>query len=324
MLKKNNTRLLNDWRPEEAQSFGNQVVSFQHSLHYSELFQDLVLAELLENTPTGNILVTAGTDPWFSRHGTRGNLKGLEILQAVRHGKLSVQIRHPERVNPAFRSILEILHMELKMALPDANINRNMMKIQISSPGLVFPMCFNTTGQALWQVRGERLVSVYPSKPPFISPGELETALIQKNSHCCLAHSEWFEQFADKRKLTPGLLLHWPFHQPYRIVNSGLLNVSVVTHMWSDEERKIHNVNLGNAVLRRMGMNILKQKTVGPAYQGKKVLAGTRNITHRLRTKLGKLGNRSGTDEQYAQPIDFMVEPNSPEGIRDLNRIAPW
>jgi hypothetical protein len=304
-------QIITDWQPHYPQLWGRHSLGLGHSLALSPLFSDDALAALIEKTPREACHVnysqkTPGNPP-KRREGRIGDLNGHQVIEAIRHGNIWLNLTAPARTDPAYGALVESIYAEFAQRVPGFVSYKRNLTILISSPNVSVKYHADVPGQSLWQVRGTKKVYVYPARAPFISQPALEKLILGQLHETDMPFEPWFDDYAETYDLEAGRMLHWPLNGPHRVVNKDMLNVSFTTEHWTDELRAQYAVNYANGVLRNsFGVKRLSQETVGIGALMKLAFAGA--------VKFSPLNPQ----KKKVYTIDFQVDPDAPEGIRDI------
>ncbi|WP_028927880.1 hypothetical protein [Pseudonocardia acaciae] len=124
----------------DVQLWDNQTVKLRHNLAGLDLFSDESLARLIEPMdPTRIDITTMGEDVSTWGHVDRAGIAGEKVLEAVRRGRLWINMMGMERAHPRFRRLLDQMFAELEAALPDFATFKHKMCLLISSPQALAP-----------------------------------------------------------------------------------------------------------------------------------------------------------------------------------------
>lgn len=309
MLDRTTETILSDWKPQYEQLFGRHSLRLQHNLHKNPLFSDDALAALLETVEREDYHVNfqdmSGETP-RRREGEFGDLSGREILDAVKTGNIWINLRAPQKANPAYQSLLDDIYSEFEARNPGLKTFRHFLTILISSPKVKVKYHADVPGQTLWQVRGRKKVFVYPNTPPFISQQALEKLVLGEAHETDLKFQEWFDDHATTFDLDPGQMLHWPHNCPHRVENYDCVNVSITTEHWTGDLRNAYAVNYANGLLRKAGLGDLPRPDKGIGVLARLGLAGAVKA--------------SGLRKQGSKPytVDFRADPSAPNSVSDI------
>jgi len=299
------------WDTAPVAAFGKRPLRFRHALSDHKLFSDDALAHLLENLERRDYYVnTMDVESHNLRSLREGEIKGLsgrEALDAVRKGRIWILLLYPDKVDPAYRALLNDIYGEMEGAVPDMKTGFRKMSILISSPKIQVYYHCDIPGQTLWQVRGEKRVYVYPNQPPFLAQPDLERIALGEAHEISLPYDEAFDAQAEAFDLRGGEMLHWPLNAPHRVVNGDTVNVSFTTEHFTPRDRRSFYVNYANGVLRRWtGRRRLSQRAAGPAYWAKLGVAAAYKY--------------SGGESKHRKVmrVDFAVDPAAPNGVRPI------
>lgn len=309
MLDRTTDTILANWQPQHEQLFGRHSVHLEHTLHKNPLFSDEALEALLESVEREDYHVnfqdTSGSVP-RRRDGEFGKLSGREILNAVKTGNIWINLRAPQKANPAYQGVLDDIYTEFEACNPGLKTFRHTLTILISSPNVRVKYHADVPGQTLWQVRGRKKVFVYPNAAPFISQQALEKLVLGEAHETDLQFQPWFDDHATTFDLNPGQMLHWPHNCPHRVENYDCVNVSLTTEHWTGGLRNAYAVNYANGLLRKIGFGDLQKPEKGLGMLARLGFAGC--------VKAG--GMRKQGSKPYT--VDFTVDPSAPDSVRDI------
>ena len=300
-----------DWKSESANLLGKQPVQLTHSLQCHPLFSETTLTRVLSRLDRSDYYVNTmnvdAHDASSRREGELAGLSGEAIFQAVRQGRLWILIQNPGKAETGYQDLLKSIYEEMHSHRPDFKSKFHKLTILISSPHVQVYYHCDIPGQTLWQVQGEKRVHLYPNKPPFLQQSNLEKIALGEAHEISLPYNPAFDKHAQVFNLQPGRMLHWPLNAPHRIVNGDSMNISFTTEHFTPSERRSYYVNYANGLLRsRLGLRNLSLRTTGPSYGFKSTLTAS----HRLFRKIGRY--------QRKLVVDFAVDPNAPNSIRDI------
>lgn len=268
-------RILTDWDSEAAARFGREPIRLRHNLDRHPLFAMEALAGLIEAYPRRHYsLVETGTPGgarlW--REGDLGGLSGVAAIEAIRQGRMWLNLRNLSLVDARYAALLDQIIAELGAQLPGFAPQRRNCGLLISSPTAEVYYHADLPGQALLQIAGRKRVHVYPAEPPFVTAEDLEDIALF-DLEVGLRYEPSYDLAAEVYDFLPGQMLHWPLNAPHRIENLGTLNISLTISYQTEEIRRLGVVNLANAILRhRFGLKPGSRAISGPAYWAKAVL----------------------------------------------------
>ncbi|MEM9330662.1 MAG: hypothetical protein AAGA53_05005 [Pseudomonadota bacterium] len=305
--------IISDWKPEYAENFGAESLLLHHRLSETGLFTHDALAELIDSYPQETYnLNTMGYDPenpeW--REGIIKNTTGKDVIQAIQQGRMWLNLRMVESVDPRYGKLLNDIFDEFAEYVPGFKTFKRKFGILISSPKVQVFYHADVPGQSLWQVEGKKRVYVYPNRAPFLAPKHLEGIILGETEEE-IPYDPNFDDDALVYDLKPGEMVHWPLNCPHRVVNEDCLNVSVTTEHWTDDIRKSFAVNYANGVLRRtFGMKDLSQSIDGSSVYAKAALAV---VWRKLKLDQTK---------KVVRMVDFTLDPKAETGIVDIPAYA--
>lgn len=248
--------VLIDWSDEKRAEFRNGVVRARHRLHQASEFSDFALAELIERHPRElTDICTMGTDAtdrdsW--KAGERGHLSGMQLLEAVREGRLWIQLREVMNRDEVYKPIFGALFDQLKKLNPGYAPMRAYGSLIISSPSAQAFYHSDVSETIFLHVRGRKRFRVYPPHAPWLSDQSMEAILHKDQTEDIPFDPRWDEDAASF-DLAPGDFLTWPLHAPHRVENLEDLNVSMTCEVVTRESMMKNAVLHANGALRRMG-----------------------------------------------------------------------
>ncbi|WP_417483995.1 hypothetical protein [Maricaulis salignorans] len=247
-------RFSSNWSVEARQKFRNEPVTVRHNYHEHHLFSDMALAALIERHPRELIdFCTMGddaTDHDSWRAGDPGALSGMELIDAVRRGKLWLNLRHAMDLDPQYRPIFDAMLADMKRASPGFKPFMAEAGILISSPSAQVFLHSDASETMLWHMRGVKRFRVYPPKLPYLNTDDVEAMLHHDKTEDIPFNPVW-DKDAFTLDLHPGMAVNWPLHAPHRIENQSGINVSVPFEISTARSRRQNAVLYANGVLRR-------------------------------------------------------------------------
>lgn len=292
--------MLTDWTDAHTQMFQKETFTFGHNLEATGLFTDEALIELLENHPSEELDVCSmvSIDPRYPNKHSTGDFRGVSaetLLEAVKAGRIWVNVRRAMNLNPKYREVLDSMYGELgERAGHKAFSARG--GILISSPSSQTPYHFDKTETILWHVRGRKRIYVYPLTQEFISDEDYENTI----THALIDDLPYKPAYDDQAiilDLEPGQAVTWPLNSPHRVDNSEFC-VSVTTE-YSTRECIFKNAGMiANATLRqKFGMTPMWSEETLPSRYMKFALG-------QVLKKTGMAVNTTGPDL-----VTFKVDP---------------
>jgi hypothetical protein len=273
--------------PDEAlQAFAavypDEAAKLAHGLAGHPLLAIEALAELAERMPASSVEYNLGKLPLGVRpEDTPSN--GLTLGETIRtietNGSWAV-MKNVER-DPAYGALLDRALAELAPlveARTGAMLNREAF-IFLSSPGSVTPFHMDPEHNILLQIRGEKVMTVFPAGDEELTPAQQSEAF-HAGGHRNLAWRDEFHGRGTAVRLLPGDAIHVPVKAPHFVENGPRVSVSLSV-TWRSErsvaESELHGLN---AMLRRRG---LPTGRIGARPERQ----GVRRLAYRLMRKLG-------------------------------------
>ncbi len=305
------TQILTDWDASKAAVFGQQPIVAQHTLHQRPMFSDDGLADLLDRYPreafglfTMDNRPEAGADTF--RHGTPGDFSGAEILEAVKRGRLWINLRNANAHLPEYAELCDEMFGELDARTPGLKTSKRDVGVLISSPNARVFYHLDIPLVTLWQIQGEKTMYVYPTGSEFASDQQIEGVLLGETEEE-IDYDPSFDARAQKIVLTPGLMATWPQTAPHRIDNSDCMNVSLSCEFMTTQAKIHANALWFDAYARRTWR-------AHPAIERNR--AATKFAKAATAQVLKKL-NSAPPAAGKPQPT-FVLDPNAENAVRDL------
>lgn len=288
--------------------WGNHTVKLQHNLAESDLFSDESLANIVESIDPKHIdITTMGEDVSTWGHVDRAGQPGASVLEAVRGGRVWINLQAIEQVDPRFKDLLDQMYGELEGTLPDFKTFKRKLGMLISSPTARVFYHFDVPGQALWQIRGRKRIWIYPPTEPFLPSTEVEN-VVRSLAMEDLSYEPWYDDYAEVYDLEPGQMLHWALNGPHRVSNLDGFSVSLTTEHWTTRIRRSYAMHYGNGILRNAAhLNPKSRSLDGPMFWAKVGLTAA--------------WRKSGMDAKqgYQRVLTYKVDPSAPLGVVPLN-----
>lgn len=268
--------VIRDWTEAKAASFGAAALAFRHELHLRPLFTDEGLVSLLDRYPRERLGVfTMGEDvaDWRSwRRGSAEGLSGERLLEAVRSGRLWLNLRDANRHLPEYHALCEEIAEEKARETGQPILNRD-LGVLISSPLAEVLYHLDVPLSSLWQIRGRKTFRLYPRRAPFVTEAQIESFVLREAEGQFAFDPAW-DAAAATFEMQPGDMLTWAQNAPHRVTNGPMLNVSLSMEFMTPAARLRANVLYANGVLRRrLGLDPKLQERLGPAALAKVALA---------------------------------------------------
>jgi hypothetical protein len=304
--------VLVDWNSEKSAEFRGGVIQARHRLNRAPEFDDTSLAALLNRHPRELCdFCTMGEDPsdresW--RAGDAGMLDGQHLLEAVRAGKLWINLREVMNVDPVFKPLFDRLMTQLKDLNPGFNPLRAYGGILISSPRAQVFYHADVSETLLLHVRGKKRFRVYPPRAPWLEDQALEDILHKDQTEDVPFEPSW-DADAALIDLEPGDFLSWPLHAPHRVENLEGLNVSVTCEIVTQESLMKNAVHHANGAMRRMGFTPKSTKRTGFEAYSKLALSKSWKIW----AKMTGLNKRPMPQSETTFDVDLAAK----DGLRD-------
>ncbi|MGH6986131.1 MAG: hypothetical protein ACRED9_04740 [Caulobacteraceae bacterium] len=268
---------ISDWTVEKAAGFGRCTLRFRHDLAERPVFSETSLAEILDRYPRHRLgIFTMGADlaDWTSwRRGEAAHFSGEELLEAVRRGRLWLNIRNADEFLPEFAELREEIIEDKEAHVPGLRVFRPDLGLLISSPGAMVFYHLDVPLSSLWQIRGEKRIWFYPRREPFVRDEQIERFVRQEAEGQFPYADEW-EAASHEMTLKAGDMVTWAQNVPHRVTNGPMVNVSLSMEFMTPAAALRANILWSNGLLRtKLGVRPRVQERLGPTALAKLALA---------------------------------------------------
>ena len=297
------------------ETFSRQTVVGNHRLHLDEMFSDTALVKLLDDCPRQHLYAYhMGSDPQRIEENqlvSHEAVNGTELLQAVKEGRLWLNLTRIDRADVACRVLITQMYAQLAELVPGFLPDASQGTLLISSPQALVYYHADGPSSVLWHLRGHKRVWVYPPLDTRYVRSELLEDIFAGVRHEYLPFETSYDDSAQVYDLEPGQWICWPQNSPHRIVNSDSVNVSLSTEHFTRESRRRRQLYLANRYFRtKLGRS-------GLSMQERGLGASAKILAQRVARKLG-------LDEvklRSYQPV-LRVQPGAPGGVQPLPPLA--
>ncbi|MEM6329916.1 MAG: hypothetical protein AAF790_06675 [Planctomycetota bacterium] len=306
--------LLDEWTEEQIARLDSANLVASHRLAKLDLFSDEGLIETLAAHPEHALGVnTMGEDPnrpeeW--REGLRDGHDAATMLEAVKQGRLWLNLRRVMDHHADYRDLINNLYDELESIKPGLKTFNRTANLLVSSPTALVYYHVDCPVNMLWHIRGAKRVWVYPLETGVVSD-ETREAVLSGESAEEIAYSPELDDLAEVYDLEPGQLITWPQHTPHRVVNTSGLNISLSTEHMTREACRLNNVYLANRHFRKLfGGGFRSTELTGFG-------AWAKEAAIRLARRVPSFAPE--VLKGYDYPVTFALDPTAPDGVRLLD-----
>ncbi len=302
--------LIESWSPAQRAALRRDAFAGRHRFAHAPLFAKPAIIDILDHHDRNFIDVfTCGDDvgrPGSFRRGSLNDLSGADLYAAAEQGRIWLNIRRLPTYSADYGRFLKGLFGELEAMNPGLRTSNLDAKLLVSSPQIAVFYHIDGRDMLLWQIQGEKRFFVYPRQEPFISNADIER-IVLKESDEELAFDPTFDADAQVFDLGPGDFAGWPQYTPHRVVNAGVLNVSLVTEYFTHESRFRAGALTTNGLLRRkFGAPAPFPDAITPTVLAKWAAARALRATGLRKDKPAP-----------AAPPSFKVDLSAPDSVRD-------
>jgi hypothetical protein len=307
--------IFTNWRPDDTRAWAEEPVRLAHRLDRHPIFSLSSLADLIDGYPRAHYSLVEmgpqGSNRRLWREGDLGGLKGTEVIEAIRRGRMWLNLRNVGKIHRAYGEALREIFAEIQANVPGYETYDQTSGILISSPKAQVYYHMDLPGQSLWQIHGRKRVFVYPNRAPYLTPEELERIALYEVEVDVPYNPAW-DKAAAVFEIGGGEMLHWPLNAPHKVENLDSLNVSMTTEYWTEAIRRSQIVNLANGILRdKLGFAPSSRSTSGPGFWAKAALqAGVRRAGLLQRDRKGR------------RAVEFRLDRSRLGAVVDLPQAA--
>jgi len=227
-----------------------------HSLNAQGFAEDAWLAALLDRCPADlfdiNLYDYDAEGQVSLRTGARGRLSGAELLEAIKAGRLWVNIRDAADAAPDLWDAAMAEFARIQKSYPGMKAVTNAGQLILSSPKARVPYHFDPAGVVLFHLRGRKRIFVYPGDEAHLAERDMEQVVARQTTEE-LPYVRAFEDDATVIDLEPGQALTWPLYAPHRVENLDRFCVSLSMDFQTWPSRWRNGALYTNAVLRGRG-----------------------------------------------------------------------
>jgi hypothetical protein len=194
--------------------------------------------------------------------GSRGRADGRAVLDAIRAGRLWVNLRSCEDAHPGLWAEVLRSFENLATEIGAKGARKMTGQLIISSPATRVPYHFDAAGVVLFHLRGVKRVWVYPSTEPFLPQESMEQVIMRTTTEE-LPYQRIMDGAAYRFDIVPGQALTWPLYAPHRVENQEGLCVSLSMDYQTWTSRITTGAHRANGVLRQRGWVIKPMAETG-------------------------------------------------------------
>ena len=218
-----------------AASLTRKPFSFRHELAKSGLFEDEQLARLIETArragPQNYSLGTLDHDGFGAKWqtGVLGDLDGGKILDAIKNGRLWLQIQNLADIAPAYFELAKKAYGDIRSHAPGFSFYNLLSSVLISSPAARVLCHIDCAEVILFHIRGRKRVWLYDRDGVAAISHETIEKIILREAEEEIAYAPEWDRDGIAYDLEPGMAANWPHLWPHRVDNIDGLNVSMQT-----------------------------------------------------------------------------------------------
>lgn len=239
-----------------------------HNLVEKGFASDEALVEILDRYPSDlidiNLYDYDAAGQVSMRTGARGQLSGEQLLEAIKAGRLWVNMRSAETGCPGLWAAAMQEFVRIQSRYPGMRSVKNAGQLIISSPTNKTPYHFDAAGVVLFHLRGRKRLFVYPGDEEHLSEANMEQVVAKQTTEET-PYKLSFEADAEVFDLEPGQALTWPLYAPHRVENLDRFCVSLSMDFQTWSSRLRNGALYTNAHQRVRGGNPRSTDTMGQA-----------------------------------------------------------
>jgi hypothetical protein len=301
--------MLVNWTPQNETRFGKDVMLAEHDATSNDLFLDDGLAHILDIYPRENLDIWTfgeeGEGVNTSLRGRAPDMSGAEIVDAVKNGHIWLNMRRANFDVPDLKPIADSIYDSLEDA-SDRKMRKRDMSVLISSPNVKVHYHLDIPLVALFQMRGQKRLWMYP-KSEALAPSEFIEDIVHMSREEELPYRKAFDDAATAYNLVPGMGITWPQFMPHRVENADCMNVSLSCEYQTVGSFLQANAIYTNKLLRKTTpLRPVVANSVGPGVVAKAAFA-------RAHKAMARTGPRKSPT-----PITFELDAASASYIRPI------
>ena len=251
--------LIPAWSDDLKQRFLRRPAAFAHRLVETGLVDDDALVRVLDGYPDAlidiNLFDSDDASGGNLRTGSRGGLSGAEVLEAVKQGRVWVQLRdiqgHYPELGRAVREAFAQIAGQARGFRPVAVDGQ----LILSAPGARVPYHADAAGVILFHMRGRKRLWIYPTDEAHLPQAGMERIAMKATTED-LPYDPSYDAAAEVFDLEPGQALAWPQHAPHRVQNLDGFCVSFSADYQTWGSRLLNGAHVTNGVLRSHGFPV--------------------------------------------------------------------
>jgi len=252
-------RLIPELDAGQRAAFGRTPMTYAHNLVETGLFADDRLAAQLERHPAElfdiNLFSYDADDQVLLQTGTKGDRPGAALLEAVKAGKVWIQMRRVQEHWPELAEAMRRTFADLADHIPGFRPVQVTGQLILSAPQARVPYHADAPGVTLFHLRGEKRIWIYPVDEAHAPARAMENVIMEQSTED-LPYRREMDAAAQVFDLKPGMAVAWPQHAPHRIENQGSFNVSLSCDYLTWPARFTNGAHYANGVLRRWGVPV--------------------------------------------------------------------
>jgi hypothetical protein len=296
--------------PQNAKSgFGTETLFASHDLHTHDQFSDEGLADILDAYPRDQLGIWTFGDHGEGEapaiKGMAPDATGAEIMEAVKRGTIWLNLRRANCEIDALQPFANDIFGSLANAT-ERKLRKQDMGLLISSPKVHVHYHLDIPLVALFQLRGEKRIWLYPADETHAPSDHIE-GIVHMTKEEGLPFSADFDERSQAIDLKPGMALTWPQNAPHRVQNADCVNVSLSCEYMTLPALIQANAIYMNGVLRKQyGMTPKRPLGITAGSFGKAAMA-----------RAVKLVARKGPAKSPT-PVTFEIDLNEETCVRQV------
>jgi hypothetical protein len=252
------TAFVGETLPALTEAYPGKVQKLRHNLANHPLLQLPAMVELATKLRPDHVEYNQGDLPIgiAPEDVPAPQLDIAQTIRSIEENGSWMALKFIENV-PEYRTLLEETLAEIEPVVRDKT--GPMMKLEgfifVSAPNAVTPFHFDPEHNILVQVRGNKVLHMFPDDDDSIAPPQVHEVFAFGNHHRNLTWQDEYAQRGQPHPLKAGEALYVPVKIPHWVKNGPEVSVSLSVTWRSEWSMAEGDARAFNSKLRKLGLN---------------------------------------------------------------------